>query len=114
MKKDLVNAIVEKVESVDCDIVRIYGVTMGVGYDLDITIKLKGTSMELYIPAHASPKSWASYGHLRPNNPYYKYTGRNDVYRARVIDYWEKKHGLENLLNRFNMTDLRYILDYLG
>jgi hypothetical protein len=113
MKKDLVNAIVEKVESVDCDIVRIYGVVCGVGYDLDITVKLKGTSMELYIPAHASPKSWASYWHQRPNKTNYKNPGRNDVYRAKVIDDWEKRHGLESLLHRFKMDELKDMLNYL-
>jgi len=108
-KSEIIERIIKEVESVSCYIVRVYGVSCGVGYDMNATIRFKNGY--LMMPAvHALHQSWACLGHLRPNNPHYQYTGSCDVYQSRVIEYWEKRNGFKELLTRLDKERLEYIL----
>ena len=118
MKKELlVNKILENVKEVDCVICKVYGVTYGVGYDLIVNVEFINT-LTITIKAHATNKSWSLWGHLRPNNPYYKYTGSNDVYQNRVIHHYEntnyKYNGYYELLNRLTNKQLLETIKELG
>ena len=97
--------ILDLVTVTKCEIVKVYGVAMGVGYDLDVFVEFdKGFQ---YFPAHAGRQSWAMPEHLRPDNPYYKYTGSNDVYQGLVKGYWaDKNSGLKELLSRLPKDEL--------
>ena len=108
-KKQMIEEILNKVKSVDCNIVRVYGVTMGVGYDLNVSIEHDKGSF--YFKAHATRASWALIGHLRPNNPQYQYTGSCDYYQEDVIKYWEHGEGLGEYLGRFKKLDLIHLYD---
>lgn len=113
MKKiEIVDSIVSKVDHAHCFITRIYGVGCGVGYDLDINLFLKTNGAIVSILAHATRASWASVGHLRPDNPYYLYSGSCDRYRERVINYWEHnfKDALREYYMRFTKPELLYAL----
>ena len=46
-------------------------------------------------------------GHLRPENPYYLYSGSCDRYRERVINYWEFnfKDALREYYMRFTKPE---------
>lgn len=106
LKKDLVKGLVKAVTKVDATIVRVYGVSHGVGYDLNVVVNFeKGITKSF--EAHAGPKSWTMPGHLRPNNSFYEYTGSNDVYRERVIEYWEHGDGLEEYYGHFLKKELK-------
>ena len=106
MKKiEIIEKIVERVEEIDIGIVRVYGVSHGVGYDMTGYVYFdNGKSM--LVEAHAVRASWACLGHLRPDNPYYKYTGSNDVYQDDVIKYWKEKHGFREYLGRWLKPEL--------
>jgi hypothetical protein len=104
-KSQMIELITKEVEKIDCYIVKIYGVSWGVGYDLDIDITFKG-GRKFPMQSHALSQSWALIGHLRPNNPYYKYTGSNDVYRNKVTHYWQIGNGFAEYLGRLKKTEL--------
>lgn len=106
-KKEMIQEIIEAVEMVDCSILRVYGVPMGVGYDLAVKLETKTDIIRL--DAHATRPSWAAMGHLRPNNPYYKYTGSCDYYQEDVIKYWEhkKEYALEEYFSRMKKDQLK-------
>lgn len=91
---------------------RVYGVTCGVGYDIDVTVIFQGV-FTLDIEAHASRQGWAYPEHLRPNNPYYKYTGSNDVYQEEVIKYWMNGSGFKSYLNGLKKDKLEVIYNYV-
>lgn len=105
-KAEMIQSIINKVERVDCYIVRVYGVSCGVGYDLNVNLETKNDNIRL--AAHALRQSWAAVGHLRPNNPYYKYSGSCDYYQKDVIKYWEseKERALEKYFSRLNKSEL--------
>jgi hypothetical protein len=109
-KKELREKILENVETVDCSIVKVYGVTIGVGYDLNARVTFKNGYV-LPIKAHALRQSWACVGHLREYQGQFKvYTGSNDIYREQVIAYWENKDGLNEWLERLNKESHLVIL----
>lgn len=110
IKNEMIDVIIENVESVNASIVRVYGVSCGVGYDLFVTVQTK-KCMILDFDAHAVRQSWAGVGYLRPNNPYYKYTGSNDVYQSRVIEYWRNGGGFREFLGRMNKDALQVIFN---
>jgi hypothetical protein len=113
MKKSLIiDNILIKVDKINLIIHRTYGVSHGVGYDMTAYVTFDN-GVELDFAAHAVPKSWDSLGHIRPNNPYYKYSGSNDVYKERVIDHWEKKNGFKYYLERFKKQELEYLLQVI-
>ncbi len=112
-KSEMIEAILSvKPECTNAYIVRVYGVTCGVGYDIDAIIEFKG-GFVLPIKAHSSRQGWAYPEHLRPNNPYYRYTGKNDVYQEKVINYWMNGSGFESYLNRLNKDNLEVIYNYV-
>lgn len=93
-------------------ITRVYGVACGVGYDINTTIEFNGGFI-LDIEAHANNHGWCYPNHLRPNNPYYKYTGKNDVYQEKVIRYWQNGLGFESYLNTLKKKELEVIYNYV-
>jgi hypothetical protein len=109
-KNEMVDVIIENVESVNASILKVYGVSCGVGYDLFVTVKTKKTQI-LGFNAHAVRQSWACVGYLRPNNPYYRYTGSNDVYQSRVIEYWRNGGGFREFLGRMSKDALQVIFN---
>ena len=107
-KAQLVDAIIEKIDTVACNIVRVYGVPMGVGYDLLVTIEKTNGEVEL-LEAHASNKAWAVGGHLRPNQVRFDdYKGSNAPmkYADSVRRYWESKDGLREYYERYTKNAL--------
>jgi len=111
IKREMVLEILEQVEEVKCYIVRTYGVSRGVGYDLNVGVEFSGVKY-LDIQAHAvsSRSSWDMPEHLRPNNPIYKYTGDCDYYKEDVMDYWDNGRGFAGYLQRLQKPELEYIL----
>ena len=106
-KQKMIESILPKVKETSCYIVRTYGVPMGVGYDLNINVKM--ADFEIDFEGHATRQSWASHGHLRPNNPEYQYTGSNDVYKGRVREYWSHKEGgFREFLSRMTKDQLEF------
>jgi len=103
-KADMREAILKELVSSNAGILRVYGVSFGVGYDLVIDLEFKNVDMNIH--AHATNKSWALPGYLRPDNPQYKYTGSNDRYQYRVINYWKTKDALDEYLSRFQKPEL--------
>ena len=113
MKKDeIIQKILDNVNNVECFIVRTYGVSHGVGYDLNVRVTYK-SEKELIVEAHALSKSWACLGHLRPHNPVYKYTGSNDIYKEQVMNYWDSGKGFKEYLARLLKTELLDLLNNL-
>ena len=115
-KAEIIETILEKVETVKTDIIRVYGVPMGVGYDLDVYITFKDGQRK-YLEAHATNKGWAVGGHLRPNQFIFnEYKGSNAPmrYAEDVTRYWNEKHGLKEYLSRFKKVDLVEYLEGLS
>ena len=119
-KQKMIEAIMEKVSNVTCIIGRVYGVSSGVGYDLTARIDFDQTDNEnpaalvlLVVEAHALRQTWAAPGHLRPNNPRYKYSGSCDHYQNRVLSYWESpgNPGFEEYLTRLKKDDITALYD---
>ena len=107
-KKEMIESILQEVKSVKCSVIRVYGLSNGVGYDLIASIDFEKKTIE--VDAHALRTGWAYPKHLRPNNPYYKYTGSNDVYQSQVVNFWEKKTGytgFEGYLSELKKNDLQ-------
>ena len=102
--KNLVNVL--KVESVV--IAKIYGVTCGIGYDLDIKVSNTLTGEVKFIKAHASNKSWDCLEWLHPNRAFNTYKGGNNPYRFvdSVTRYWMDGCALENYYMRYNKASL--------
>jgi hypothetical protein len=110
-KEESVKKLVDEVEKVDCSIIRVYGVTCGVGYDLDVLITFKN-GYRKWIDAHASPRSWCGPGHLRDSQySFYNYTGKNDRYRERVTNYWTSKNGFIGYLCYFKKPELKEMIE---
>ena len=106
-KQKMIENILPKVKETSCYIVRTYGVSMGVGYDLNINVEM--ADFEIDFEAHATRQSWALLGHLRPNNPEYQYSGSCDYYKQDVCEYWEDKNkGLKEFLSRLTKDQLKY------
>ena len=113
-KEELVKKLINEVEKVDCAIIRVYGVVCGVGYDLNIVITFKN-GYQKTIEAHAGPKSWCSPGHLRDRQySFYNYTGKNDCYRQKVIDYWTSKNGFISYLHYFKKPELEKMIEKIN
>lgn len=105
--KDLmVKALKNALEVKACNVVKVYGVISGVGYDLDVVIENRVTGEIKVIEAHANNHGWFYPSHLRPNNPYYKYTGSCDRYQSRVIIAWYENHALQCYYENFTKDEL--------
>ena len=110
LKSEVIDGLINEVKAVDCDVIRVYGVAMGIGYDLIITAHLKNNEAVTF-KAHAGPRSWDSKGHLRARQASYnEYKGGKDphYYLQGVKDYWEVRYrwALYKYLSRFNKSDL--------
>lgn len=109
-KQEIGEIILGEVIKIDANIVKVYGVGCGVGYDLDIVITFK-SGYQKEIDAHAGPKSWGVPGHLRDRQySFYNYTGKNDCYRERVIHYWCYDVGFETYLSYLTKNELESLL----
>lgn len=110
-KSEMIDSILSLVNKVEnCEIRRVYGVSCGVGYDLDITISFNTGEVKM-IEAHANNHGWYYPSHLRPNNPPYKYTGSCDRYQSRVISAWVNGLSFEYYLNKLNKNELQALYD---
>ena len=105
-KNEMVKSLIDGATVKGCEVVKVYGVGCGVGYDLDVAVVLQGH--RIVLKAHAGRQGWAYPEHLRPNNPSYKYTGSNDVYQFDVISYW--KDTPEDALNEYFSNMKKYEL----
>ena len=111
-KSEMIDSILSLEPKVlNCDIRRVYGVSCGVGYDLNITVHFNVTGEVKFIAAHANNHGWAYPSHLRPNNPPYKYTGSCDRYRERVINAWVNGFAFESYLNKLSKNELQSFYD---
>ena len=100
-KEQIIEEILKNIKVENANIVRVYGVPCGVGYDMYVILNT-GEVLE----THALRQSWALEGHLRPNNPSYKYTGRCDNYQEEIISYWTSGLGLKDYLKRLTIKQL--------
>lgn len=104
-KAEMVNEIEQYIETIDCEVIRTYGVTHGVGYDLHITL-----NDAIRLNAHATNVSWDLVGHRKADNDYCQYTGKNDVYKEAVIDYWVSGEAIQYYLERLTKDQLFEIM----
>lgn len=112
LKSEMIQEFINEVKEVKCQIVKVYGVSHGVGYDMNIKVLFKNGDSTI-LEAHALRQSWACLNHLRSNQDEFKlYTGSNDIYRDEVVNYWEKKSAsaLSQYFNRFRKGDLINVL----
>lgn len=106
-RKELVLALSSMYEVKNCVIRRVYGVSNGVGYDLDVMVMNINTGEVTLIQAHANNHGWFYPSHLRPNNPPYKYTGTCDRYQSRVISAWmDNPNAMEYYFDNFKKIGL--------
>lgn len=111
-KQELVLKLVSMYEVKNCVIRRVYGVSNGVGYDLDVTVMNNATGELHLIKAHANNHGWFYPSHLRPNNPPYQYTGKCDRYQSRVVNAWVNElYPLFPYFNEFKKSELLAILE---
>lgn len=104
-KENLIESIASRVKVEGLNVVRVYGVPMGVGYDMVLFLD-NGLSIDL----HAGPRSWEMPGHLA-RTPYGSNTYRGtDSYPGRYIEriqkYFKEGEGFKNYLRRFKKEDL--------
>ena len=100
-KEQMINEILKDLKVDTAEILRVYGVCCGVGYDLQVILNT-GEVLE----AHALRTSWGVPGHLRPNNPQYQYSGKCDRYQSEVIRFWKSGYGLKEYLLRLTKKEL--------
>ena len=116
-KSDIIDMLLDGVRKIEADVIRVYGVSCGVGYDLNITVYFKEDPSRyikpIHIKAHAGPRTWCAPNHLRPNNGYYQYSGHSDRYQSAVRDYWEREShaGLRGYLGYFKKDQLIYFYE---
>lgn len=101
-KRMALKIIHEHIDSVECSIVRTYGLPHGVGYDLRIFMnRVDSKKVPFILEAHASKDSWELVGHLRPTNDTYEYTGKNDIYREDIIEHWTGEMKYDTIFYHF-------------
>lgn len=116
LKKEIISTIMTHLEVVDVWLVRVYGVPMGIGYDMVAEVKAKETGEILHFDFHAGPQSWDCIGHLRPNQlGFDAYKGGNPplLYLDRVKRWWSEKAGFRFYLERFKKKELEEMLQDL-
>ena len=101
LKSEIIENILDEICVESAEIVRVYGVPCGVGYDLDVLLN-NGRLLN----AHATLNSWGLVGHLKPDNPPYKYTGKCDIYQDNVLRFWESGRGLKTYLSYLKKEEL--------
>lgn len=112
-KQQMIEMLVSRYEVKNCNIRRVYGVSCGVGYDLDVLVMNIETGELHIIKAHANNHGWYYPSHQRPNNPPYKYSGSCDRYQSRVVDSWmNNKYALESYFGEFKKIGLEAFIQY--
>ena len=112
-KADIIEAITENIKTIECNVVRVYGVPMGVGYDMVVHLTHKNGNVEK-LEAHATNRSWSMGGHLRPHQiafDDYKGSSAPLQYVDAVKRFWESKDGFQEYLSRFKKDNLVDILN---
>lgn len=104
-KEKIIESITSRVKVEGLNVVRVYGVFMGVGYDMVLFLD-NGEAIDL----HAGPRSWEMPGHLESTSyGSNTYKGR-DTYPGRYIEriqkYFKEGEGFKNYLRRFKKEDL--------
>lgn len=104
-KEKIIESITSRVKVENVEVLRIYGVPMGVGYDMLVWL-----NNDSYIEIHATGKAWEMPGHLRPNQIGYNNYKGSDSYPERYIDrirqYFKEGEGFKNYLRRFKKDEL--------
>jgi hypothetical protein len=104
-KEALVQNITDKIKVQNVEVMRIYGVPMGVGYDMLVWL-----NNDSYIEMHASNRAWEMSGHLRPNQiGYNNYKGSDthpERYISKITEYFINGNGFKNYLRRFKKDQL--------
>ena len=111
-KKELIEKVLKQVKNVDCNIVKVYGVPCGIGYDMIVKVELSDGRIK-YLETHAGPRSWTMPDHLRKDQiEYDNYKGKNPpLFYADVVKrFWSDKQGLKEYLQRFKKETLITIL----
>ena len=109
-KEKIIDSIASNVKVEDVHIVRIYGVPMGVGYDMQVFLSDLSTGEVSSVKMHAGARAWSMPEHLRPEQTVYNvYKGR-DPYPERYINpikkYFIEENGFKNYLRRFKKDEL--------
>lgn len=109
-KKKIIDSIASNVKVQDVNIVRIYGVPMGVGYDMQVVLSDVSTGEVSSVKMHAGARAWDMPEHLRPNQIFYNAYKGGDSYPERYIDpikkYFIEGNGFKNYLERFKKDEL--------
>jgi len=104
-KEALVQSIADKIKVENVEVMRIYGVPMGVGYDMLVWL-----SNDSYIEMHATNRAWEMPGHMHPNQKDYSNYKGSDSYPERYISkirsYFINGQGFKNYLRRFKKDQL--------
>ena len=104
-KEKIIESIISRVKVEALSVVRVYGLPMGVGYDMLLFLN-NGEIIDL----HAGPRSWDMPGHLK-STPYGSNTYKGtDSYPGRYIEriqkYFKEGEGFKNYLRRFKKDEL--------
>lgn len=109
-KKKIIDLIASNVKVEDVNIVRIYGVPMGVGYDMQVVLSDVSTGEVSSVKMHAGARAWDMPNHLRPDQIHYNVYKGTDHYPERYIDpikrYFKEQNGFKNYLTRFKKDEL--------
>ena len=104
-KEKIIESITSRLKVENVEVLRIYGVPMGVGYDMLVWL-----NNDSYIEMHATGRAWEMPGHLRPNQiGYNNYKGRDSYperYIERIRKYFKEGEGFKNYLRRFKKDEL--------
>lgn len=107
-KQEIIQEIVEQVSVTSTRIVRVYGVSNGIGYDLDFKATFKNGFAKEF-EAHCYRSSWDCIGHLKPNQRVFNaYKGSDNEplrYERDVMNYWQGK-GFRHFLERHSKDEL--------
>lgn len=104
-KELLIKGITSNIKVDGVEVIKIYGVPMGVGYDMLVFL-----NNGVYIKMHATGKAWEMPGHLRSNQRVYNDYRGGDKYPERYIEriarYFKEGEGFSNYLRRFKKEQL--------
>ena len=107
-KEKIIETITSRVKVENVEVLRIYGVPMGVGYDMLVFLN-DGS----YIEMHATGRAWEMPGHLRPDQIGYNNDKGTDTdperYIERIQTYFKEGEGFKNYLRRFKKEELTRI-----
>ena len=109
-KEKIIDSIASNVKVKDVKVVGIYGVPMGVGYDMLVFLSDLSTGEVSSVKMHAGARAWDMPEHLRPAQLYYNVYKGTDPYPERYINriktYFIEQDGFKNYLRRFKKDEL--------